>query len=39
MSLHPTGSYQILEETQRAARAAFPKGTLCLRLANILGPT
>jgi transposase len=26
------------EETQRVARAAFPKGTLCLRLADTLGP-
>ena len=38
MSLHPQGGYQIPEETQRVARAAFPKGTLCLRLAETLGP-
>src|SRR5262249_22244001 len=25
------------EETQRVARAAFPKGTLCLRIADALG--
>src|SRR3712207_3085488 len=38
MSLHPQGGYQIPEETQRVARAAFPKGTLCLRLADTFGP-
>jgi transposase len=38
MSLHPQGGYQIPEETQRVARAAFPKGTLCLWLADTLGP-
>lgn len=37
MSLHLQGGYQIPEETQRVARAAFPKGTLCLRLADTLG--
>ena len=37
MSLHLQGGYQIPEETQRVARAAFPKGTLCLRLADPLG--
>jgi transposase len=37
MSLHPQGSYQIPEETQRVARAAFPKGTLCLRIADAVG--
>jgi len=26
------------DETRRVARAAFPKGTLCLRIANVLGP-
>ncbi len=26
------------EETRRVARAAFPKGTLCLRIADVLGP-
>ena len=34
MSLHPQDGYQIPEETQRVARAAFPKGTLCLWLAD-----
>lgn len=38
MSLHPQGGYQIPEETQRVARAAFPQGTLCLWLADTLGP-
>ena len=28
----------IPEETQRVAHAAFPKGTLCLRIADELGP-
>jgi transposase len=38
MSLLPQTGYQIPEETQRVARAAFPKGTLCLRIADALGP-
>lgn len=37
MSLHPQDGYQIPEETQRVARAAFPKGTLCLRIADAVG--
>src|ERR671938_556951 len=37
MSLPPQTGYQIPEETQRVARAAFPKGTLCLRIADALG--
>jgi transposase len=37
MSLPPQAGYQIPEETQRVARAAFPKGTLCLRIADALG--
>jgi transposase len=37
MSLPPQDSYQIPEETQRVARAAFPKGTLCLRIADAVG--
>ncbi len=37
MSLPPQVGYQIPEETQRVARAAFPKGTLCLRIADALG--
>src|SRR5919198_3960480 len=37
MSLPPQAGYQIPEETQRVARAASPKGTLCLRIADALG--
>lgn len=37
MSLHPQLESAIPEETQRVAHAAFPKGTLCLRLADELG--
>src|SRR5919199_2714159 len=37
MSLPPPSSYSIPEQTRRVARAAFPKGTLCLRLADELG--
>src|SRR4051794_38266357 len=38
MSLHPRPDFAIPEETQRVAHAAFPKGTLCLRIADELGP-
>ena len=38
MSLHPQEPPTVPEETRRVARAAFPKGTLCLRLADALGP-
>jgi transposase len=38
MSIHLQGGDQIPEETQRVARAAFPKGTLCLRRADPRGP-
>jgi transposase len=38
MSLHPCPVYRIPEDTQRVARAAFPKGTLCLAIADALGP-
>jgi transposase len=37
MSLHPVSSYRVPELTARVARAAFPKGTLCLRLYDELG--
>jgi transposase len=37
MSLPPPSSYSVPEQTRRIARAAFPKGTLCLRLADELG--
>ena len=38
MSLHPQPDWAIPEETQRVAHAAFPKGSLCLRIADELGP-
>jgi hypothetical protein len=38
MSLHPQAHFSVPEETQRVARAAFPKGTLCLRMGDQLGP-
>jgi hypothetical protein len=38
MSLRPEAHYPIPEETQRVARAAFPKGNLCLHLVDVLGP-
>jgi transposase len=37
MSLQPQPAYVIPEETRRVAHAAFPKGALCLRLAEALG--
>src|SRR4051794_418037 len=37
MSLHPQANFSVPEETQRVARAAFPKGTLCLRIGDQLG--
>src|SRR5512142_2457306 len=37
MSLPPQPTVSIPEETQRVAHAAFPKGTLCLRIADELG--
>ena len=38
MSLHPQPDSAIPDETRRVAHAAFPKGTLCLRIAEELGP-
>ena len=38
MSLRPQDPVIVPEETRRVARAAFPKGTLCLRIADALGP-
>jgi transposase len=38
MSLHPQPEYSIPEQTQRVAHAAFPKGTLALHIADVLGP-
>src|SRR5262249_15688877 len=37
MSLHPQPLSAIPEETHRVAHATFPKGTLCLRIADELG--
>ena len=37
MSLQPSSTYSVPEHTARVARAAFPKGTLCLRLYDELG--
>jgi transposase len=37
MSLKPEGIEPVPEETARIARAAFPKGNLCLRLRDTLG--
>ncbi len=36
--LRPQNSPIVPEETRRVAHAAFPKGTLCLRIADVLGP-
>jgi transposase len=38
MSLHPEDPTPPPEETRRVARAAFPKRTLCLDIADALGP-
>src|SRR5215213_8135430 len=38
MSLHPEDPTSPPEETRRVARAAFPKGTLCLDIVDALGP-
>ena len=38
MSLRPDDEHLIPDATRRVARAAFPKGTLCLRIADALGP-
>jgi transposase len=38
MSLQPHASYPIPEETQRVARAAFPRGNLYMQVADRLGP-
>jgi transposase len=38
MSLHSHTSYPIPDETQRVARAAFPRGNLYLQVADRLGP-
>jgi hypothetical protein len=38
MSLHPKESSSVPEDTRRVALAAFPNGTLCLHIADALGP-
>src|SRR5690349_2879640 len=38
MSLPSPVPFSVPEETQRVARAAFPKGALCLRIGDQLGP-
>jgi transposase len=38
MSLHLQEFPSVPEETRRVAHAAFPKGTLCLQVADALGP-
>src|SRR5262249_9607774 len=38
VSLQPQSDFAIPEETQRVAHAAFPKGNLCLRIADELVP-
>src|SRR5262245_23689467 len=37
MSLQPTQTYIVAERTARVAKAAFPKGALCLQLYDRLG--
>lgn len=37
MSLHPTANYIVPQPTARIAKAAFPKGALCLHLYDHLG--
>ena len=37
MSLHPHAPYPIPEDTQRVARAAFPRGNLYMQVADRLG--
>src|SRR5919201_6758243 len=38
MSLHPQATYPVPEETQRVARAAFPRGNIYTQVADRLGP-
>jgi transposase len=37
MSLHPQATYPVPEETQRVARAAFPRGNIYMQVADRLG--
>jgi transposase len=38
MSLQPEPEFRIPADTERVARAAFPRGTLCLHITDALGP-
>ncbi len=38
MSLHPQDPAAVPDETRRVTRAVFPKGTICLRIADAFGP-
>ena len=38
MSLKPTSNYAVPAQTAAVAKAAFPKGTLCLAIYDELGP-
>ena len=38
MSLHPQNPPTVPDETRHVAQAAFRKGTLCMRIADALGP-
>jgi transposase len=38
MSLPPQARYPVREETQRVARAAFPRGNIYMQVAARLGP-
>src|ERR671939_1356740 len=37
MSLHPQATYAIPDDTQRVARAAFPRGNIYMQVADRLG--
>jgi transposase len=37
MSLRPISAYAVPEQTAKAARAAFPGGSLCMRIYDDLG--
>lgn len=36
MSLHPQSEYRVPAETAKVARAIFPKGNLCITMADAL---
>jgi transposase len=37
MSLRPQEEFRVPDQTRRVARAAFPKGCVCLRVGDVLG--